>query len=544
MTGKLLCVFAALMLSLTACSKSKSGKSTPRRSSDTTGAYPTIPQGQQGEERRQQPVVRTRVEVKQTQTQTQNGNQTQTKYVPIDQVEEGDESEDLNEVRQQEDIEDVDPTILGEPQKCGAAYKRAEAEWFPGILYPPAQQPILTGGVSPRGFKYTDSYDDSLMAILADKYESLTNRTDCLKDASRELSARIAGVYLTTDVKATGISNLTIELYDGSKKGKAKSQKRKIAINFTGQLNGKMTADRANVKMVQTNKVGNLRFEAKLMCMDQDSGCQTTVIYLKQLTKNGEVCRIALIAYRHGNAHITMNEQDWEYASVLMNKNKDRMAQFIANTSTVQCAQTLREVEMGQRPNMPTCAVERMRYKCEKRRIKGDFAKVAGLKTWSVLYGAARFTLYLDDVLTINGPLVSGPARPIYDTYLPVKGKGVSYVSLRNNDGAGQLNFELGFKGKPEAKMYFSVSSIFKHTKVGYTKDSVAYLQEPDETVIKHEGQVEKLPGKQYDPQEDDQAEVSEQKLNSNKADKENDQQTQEQETQEDGDNEGAIPLN
>lgn len=426
-------------------------------------------------------------------------------------------------LREDFDIENSQVEILGNAHQCGEAYKVTEPDWTPGTLFPPAQSPIFTGGESPRGYRYTDSHDDSVMAVLAEDFRRRV--TGCRIKPSLELAQRISNVDVYTDIYDKAEARVSIELYDGSIKGKERSQKQKIVIHMMGSFGGKMTATRQPlvdgsgkpiVNLVQTNKAkGGLKFRGYLGCLDADFGCQTTVIVVEQLTKEGKVCRTAFAIHRHGNAHVTIHPNDREYGRGHRNRNYAQFANYLGNTVDAACVQILRDIESDARRGMPQCAIKRMKQECGGLPIREPYARIAGLKTWSVLYGTAKFKFFMDDVITVEGPLVYSKVRPILESQkIYVSGiAGVKRGYLVNNDGAGQLNLGLKFSGQPEGMMRITVSSILKDSIFGSERMKLVKnvsAQTSQEEYITDEGQVVPLPGQSYDPDKefniDDQA--------------------------------------
>ena len=408
--------------------------------------------------------------------------------------------------------------VLGDSTQCGDAYHNNEPNWMPGTFRPPAQTPILTGGKTPRGFQFTDSHDDSIMKLLADAFKKSV--TGCMVDPSLELAKRIAYVDVYTDIHNKAQANVTFHLYDGSLKNADKSSKEKIVVNMMATFGGKMTATREPLlnengkpvfNLVQTNKAKHgLRFRGHIACVDADRGCQTTIIKIEQLTKDNKVCRTAYAIHRHGNAHVTIHPDDREYGRFHDNANYAQFANLIGNTVDANCIATLERIDRCQKDQMclstlvekydkPQCAIDRMRQQCGGLPLRTPYASKIGLKTWSVLYGAAKFKFFIDKAIYIEGPLVYSKIRPIIESQaLHVSGSGLKRAYLVNNDGAGQLNLGLQFSGSKNALMRITVSTILKDTRYGTKEEkTVEYIKDatPTGDYVTHEGEIPALPG-------------------------------------------------
>lgn len=350
--------------------------------------------------------------------------------------------------------------IEGTPDQCGTAFGHNSQQWAPGLPNPPSQARICTGGSNrrlepgerfvcegSRDLVYTDARQDGIMATAVDMVNRLPRHMD---HGSRELARRIRGVKM--DFGASVRAQMQLQI----------SADNVEEIEFRGSLrSGRSQA----VPMLATNAPRGLRFSALLTCADADGSCANAILRVHQLARSGKVGRVAYVVLRSGEAHVTMTEQDRKGFRQLTNPAHAEFAQYLSNTAYNTCVSILRDTINGQR-QLPTCAYNRLKNICGRRaQFKRPAAQSFEFNSWSVAYGQAGFEFEMIDRgatrFRVQGPLVAGPNTPVSREALRVTGAFGSLIdraALVANDGGGNLNLQIDFKG--DASTRISVTTL------------------------------------------------------------------------------------
>lgn len=350
--------------------------------------------------------------------------------------------------------------------------------WYPGLPAYPAghSQSILstiyTGGVSDNKYAFTDGKSDGLMAYAIEYFKKIGGGQTVgggyypdVKERSLELAKKISDVKLDIDAYTTAKVSLEVQFVDGS-----------TSTPVRTKFQGKLDANRV-VKLNQINIKGDkdLKFSARLFCVDQDGGCQNAVIQLWQI-KKGKICRMAYVVHRSGDAHITMSESDRLHYLGSDNTNHQRLAEYISNTAYNSC------VVNSKRTDIPNRLKQHLLAYCDEGYKKLPAAKTVGYKTWAAAKGASGFKLVFSDEAhwtgydpqggtAICGPLVKANNKnPVYSKKLAMGGTLGAYIKsahLVNNDGGGNINLLLRTHEQPGVsgtEIRISVTSMIRNT--------------------------------------------------------------------------------
>ncbi len=350
--------------------------------------------------------------------------------------------------------------------QCGTAYRRNTEQWAPGLPNAPSPVKICTGGTVKKAEEgqaftcennpdlvFTDARQDGLMAHAVEQ----ANRVPKFMDqGSRELARRIREVKIDAGASSREVRAQVQILV---------AEKEYEKFDFRGVMqNGA-----AGIRMIPLNSPRGLKFNAVLTCVGIDGSCDNVIFRLQQLTRTGKVGRIAYIVIRSGDAHVTISERDRIGYRTIENKEHAQFAEFLSNTTYNTCVSVMREVVNGQR-QLPTCAYQRMKAICGKRaQFKRPAAEAFEFRSWAVAYGRSGFEFEMVDRETprfvVKGPLVAGNATPIWPRALNVHGAFASSIDraiLVANDGGGNLNLQIDFKGGSNAHTRISVTTLIE----------------------------------------------------------------------------------
>lgn len=363
-------------------------------------------------------------------------------------------------------------------QECGTAYRRHSEQWFPGLPYPPAQQRICTGGkigeVSNEnlmkcdpgtGHVFTDSRQDALMALAVERFNKIPS---ALQIGSRELADSIRDLKVSADIYKTGKVKVQFAIATGPDKYET--------FTLKGTLQNWRGKNRADVNLAKVKKAG-LTFSGVLTCADLHIGCKNSIVRVQQHGRSGKVKRAAYIVHRWGDAHVTISDKDLNHYNQIDSDNYRAFAKYMSNTANNNCLVILGEVQNGNR-QMPECAQRRLLAQCGRKQWDSNAAKFFDFRSFAVAYGRSGFEFAIIDQdglydfeaqseprLRIRGPLVASNALPTWGRPLNVDGthsSGISNVALVSNDGGGNLNLQVDFKGQSKSYTRVSVTTLIE----------------------------------------------------------------------------------
>lgn len=367
--------------------------------------------------------------------------------------------------------------------QCGTAYRRNHTMWAPGLPQPPSETLICTGSPYGRhdireqfscdknaGLIYTDARQDGLMAMVVDRINSLPAQMDL---GSRELGLRI------NNVKVRGVRSDSVEV--------------EIALLVdrdqveTIIMKGQRSRSRRDIRLRTVSGPRNLPFSGLFTCADVGSECHNSLIRLEQLTRSGKVGRVAYIVYRHGDAHVTMTEQDRIGHASISNGGHKQFAGYLSNTVYNSCVSVLGDVLRGLR-QVPECSYQRLKDQCgHSARFRFPAAKAFNFTSWAVAYGKAAFEFEMVDEgrvrFSVRGPLVTGPETPVYQRDLTVDGSfspSIERAILVANDGGGNLNLQIDFAGSPKSHTRVSVTTLMDDVRFNSERIMEQARQMPD----------------------------------------------------------------
>ncbi len=364
-----------------------------------------------------------------------------------------------------------DGPIDGTPDQCGTAFGHNSQQWAPGLPNPPSAARICTGGSNrkldpgerfvcdgSRDLVYTDARQDGIMAMAVDMVNRLPRHMD---HGSRELARRIRGVKVDFGDSVRAQVRLQI------------SAENVEEIDFRGSLR---SGRGAGIPMLATDAPSGLRFSALLTCADADGSCSNAILRVQQLARSGKVGRVAYVVLRSGEAHVTMTEQDRKGFRQLTNPAHAEFAQYLSNTAYNTCVSILRDTINGQR-QLPTCAYNRLKNICgRKAQFKRPAAQSFEFNSWAVAYGEAGFEFEMIDRgatrFRVQGPLIAGPGTPVSKEALRVTGvfgASIDRAALVANDGGGNLNLQIDFKG--DASTRISVTTLVED--IRYSSEAI-----------------------------------------------------------------------
>lgn len=391
----------------------------------------------------------------------------------------------------------------GRNKECGTAYRRKTNEWYPGLPNPPSEQRICTGGklgevtqeqlfsCNPgNGYIFTDSRKDGLMAMAVERFNRIPEGAQA---GSRELSEKIRDFKVSADIYKTGNVKVQFALLVGAEKYETFTMKGRMR-NWRGKT-------RVDVDLNKVDKAG-LSFSGVLTCADLHVGCQNAIIRLQQHGRGGRVKRVAYVVHRNGDAHVTISDKDLNQFNQITNRSYREFAEFLSNTANNSCLAILGQVQTGVR-QMPECAQRRLLAQCGRKQWQTPAAKYFNFRGWAVAYGRAGFEFEMVDQgglsdfenrdnvrLVIRGPLVASSALPTWGRGLKVEGfgaAGIENVALVSNDGGGNLNLQVDFKGETKTFTRVSVTTLIEDT--GYNADQM----------VQDAAQMPDLDGSQFD---------------------------------------------
>lgn len=351
----------------------------------------------------------------------------------------------------------------GREPRCGGAHLKDSEVWFPGLPYLPLEKPLATGGgEQERGFIYTDARRDGVMAFLVERANKLPGDA---KTKSKALAIRIVGV----DVQKNG-NNSTVKIdLMGERQGDAVQ---------TVELKGARVLETRNKK----------DYSGALICADleEKENCQNVVIEFNRLNSKGQKTRSVFLVYRKGESNIIMPSDDRVNFEEIENKEHRRFAEYLSNTAYNSCMVIKAAVDKGIR-KMRDCAYQTLLQDCGAgQQFKAPYASNFILRSWAVAYGRSAFDITLkgdgsNDRVTFSGPLAYYAGGGVQETKLEVSGSSRHYATpkkaaLMANDGGGELNLSLEFKGSPRAEMRVNVTSLLADTR--YSADIVSKVSE------------------------------------------------------------------
>jgi hypothetical protein len=351
---------------------------------------------------------------------------------------------------------------------CGTAYRRNTEDWFPGLPSPPASLPKLTGAVENLGrqdqagadqssadqIQYTDASADGLLNYAVDQVNRIPEDQ---QRATRFFATRIRDVRLNPDFQQSGQVSLEFVFQvEREQFGR---------VRLAGQFQNRNGSGSRSVNLRQVSNEGGPQLQATLTCQDKGNGCQNSLITVRQLNQEGRATRTAYIVYRSGSAHVSISDQDQLQWSQLQNKAHQAFAEYLSNTANNSCL-TLITVARANRSQVPACALQRLQALCGGKQKRSPAVDAFNLRTWAVAYGLSGFEFEAVDSgqvrVAIAGPLVVSNQRPMNPNALAVQGRiGIEKAHMIANDGAGNLNLQIIFKGEPVSHLRLNISSQF-----------------------------------------------------------------------------------
>lgn len=352
--------------------------------------------------------------------------------------------------------------------QCGTPFGKEDASWYPGLPHLPARAPKFTnGGIltsQESGVRFTDSSVDGLLNFSLDKVHALGPEA---QNPSREFAMRIDDLRVETDIH--GSRSVFVQFRYEHKPGEF------TAIKMYGQMQGDRARDRVNVKIA--TRGGNFRFGGRVSCADQNGACESTLVTLQRINNQGRITREASAVHRWGSAHVQVSGQDQFEWDRIQNKHHREFARYMSNTVNNSCLAALYEAKTGAR-KMEKCLVDRLEQECgRENRVKLPAAKTFAIRSFAVAYGRAGFEFSAVDKANsrnrsenvrflIGGPLTIAERPPMWVNKLHVEGiAGIERADLIMNDGGGNLNLQLVFKGQPKSHTRLSISTLFEPTR-------------------------------------------------------------------------------
>jgi hypothetical protein len=464
-----LCLQLVVLLSVTACSKSRSAHhSDPAPAPSASAVGPDAENAPLDNADDQQPPppvpVSTHHEVIDEEPQDVDPRSKPTKWIPPANVETGVIAGDEAHRDNGKVISENKPKE-NRGQECGVPYRRNEADWFPGLPFASAKTPHLTRGVDvlkesaeatqkdpSLGLQYTDAAKDDLMKAAVARDDAKDKRA---QRANHELALRIVDVDLNVDQKNSSRAELSF--------GYDVGQGRYVQVVLEGEAQ-----QDGRFQLQQTHSEVSGEFRAVVRCVDADGGCENSLITIQLMSVKhpGAIAREVEVVHRLGDAHLTIADQDMTGAGITNSSHK-RLAAFFANTVNNSCLVELALVRAGQ-IKMQSCTVERLQKECGQEDSGPRFpsARTFTLQTWAVAYGRSGFRFDAEDGqsthVVIAGPLVISRQRPMAAERLHTEGMtGVARADLIANDGGGNLNLQLIFAGKPKSHTRLNITSLF-----------------------------------------------------------------------------------
>ncbi|NJL25594.1 MAG: hypothetical protein HC902_10755 [Calothrix sp. SM1_5_4] len=147
----------------------------------------------------------------------------------------------------------------------------------------------------------------------------------------------------------------------------------------------------------------------------------------------------------------------------------------------------LESVNSRRRP-MDKCAIQRLENLCREQRVRLPAAKEFVFRSWAVASGRSGFEFTaLDKMprgrqdtnnasLMISGPLIFSNQRPMWPNKLSVSprtrfGGHIRTAHLIANDGGGNLNLQLVFRGQPRSHLRLNITALLVDTRPEFGAD-------------------------------------------------------------------------
>lgn len=379
----------------------------------------------------------------------------------------------------------------------GKAAKKADAKKKAGAKAPPkgAKRDAKTidnpgnAGSKTTGknevlLQYTDAAVDGLLNVAFEKNAALPK---FMQATSKQLAKSIVDVKLHTDM-VSGESKMEF-VFEAENSGS------RIPVLLKGHVigTGKYRMDSELTQAVTAPQ--KAQFSALVSCDDVLRGCKNVLIRLQQLNSGGKIIRVAYIVHRQGPVHVTIAKKDSRVDATKTSAHK-QFVTLLLNTAQNACLNILELAGLRkeeERRDLGACMMERKEAQCGKsgRPTSGVSADDFVLRTWSVVQGKAGFewiaakkkvSTLLDYenqsyvAFSISGPLARSSRRPMIPKHL-VSYKSpdanlkdlVTRVLVVANDGGGNLNLQVSFKGEEAPNTNFtrvSLTSLFSDHKV------------------------------------------------------------------------------
>ena len=337
----------------------------------------------------------------------------------------------------------------------------------PGLPYPVADSPILTGAQTEREYQATDANDDHLMSYLRDLADKQIELDKEFGENSLKLAKAISGIEASVGDIRRDTSHINIRF-------KIKSGEREYIIPFEGRMTANRRAELDNVRASTTyeeidrkreQQYKERKFRLKMMCVDKTTGCQSIIMRLDQFfLKPGverskaketdwQICRSVYALQRLGNVHLQIDENDYINYKSYTNANQRKFVELLANS-----AHYVRYVTKSLQP-------------LDRRKAQRPRLHRANIEFFAVAYGFAGFQLNLEAARSMNGanvkgsnitklrgPMLYAPSRIANDNEMGIFSSYVdeyeydyaamiSSALLVENDGRGQMAIVLNFKG-------------------------------------------------------------------------------------------------
>lgn len=367
---------------------------------------------------------------------------------------------------------------------CTTTFMNTDRDWNPGVPYALAKEPHLTFGAEElttqkrskkkkqnHQIQYTDASTDGVMNVLLGKADRLPK---AVQKNSLQLAIRIDDLKFYVDQRSGAVK---LQFGYETQRGTL------VPFKLVGQFDGVRSSNRLEARLQQVidiNKGQKPNFSAQVTCADSEMGCQHVMIRLQQLGRTGRVIRTAFIVHRWGPVNVTIAKQDRDVKTIKNSAHKE-FVNFLIGTEQNSCLALVEEASKGQR-EIPACTLERKVHNCGGKSKVPGVANDFMLRTWAVAHGKAGFEWLAtaktasglidyenqtEVSMAIGGGLAISNSRPMWPEALTVakelqSSRHVGDARLVANDGGGNLNLQLVFKGQPRSHTRLTLTSLFE----------------------------------------------------------------------------------
>lgn len=202
----------------------------------------------------------------------------------------------------------------------------------------PSDRPLLSTGMTPNGEVFTDSKEDSILAVLVSKSQHYSYKNGISPNENLILANAVNHVELAVD---GGIAKLHLGL---------KFTDQELRLAFAGQVKAGASSALAPLQASE--------MQAQVVCADEKQLCRSAVIVLEQL-REGRVCRRIYIVHRWmmkmsvGAGHFTMSDDDYINWKKRPNLGQKSFLRMLANTAHWNKTQFKENPEFKELPKVP-----------------------------------------------------------------------------------------------------------------------------------------------------------------------------------------------